>query len=201
MPAADRALVDRVMARIDCAKLAAVAQRWDGNPFAKYFDPGVWVSINVERAMAIGLDRSPRRRVIDMGCGFGYFLLVARELGHDAIGVDLPEPLYQEARRALGVQHLVTEASIDATQPLPVRPRSGDVVTAHMICFNGHGTRSLWGVANWTSFLDQCVGAQLHLQLNAERDGTMYPQGVAELFGRRGGIIAERHVVFRRVKP
>lgn len=194
-------LAKRVLARIDRTALAALEQGFRGNPFAKYFDVERWVATNVARAELLGLLDGRRRRVLDLGAGFGYFLLVCRELGHDAIGVDLPDPLYQAVTKLLRVpviEHRVAPASI---LPADDGDARFDVVTAHMVCFNGHNTPNLWGARDWACFLDTFVGATLHLELNRERDGTLYPPGVAELFGDRGAIITGHHVVFPRVRP
>jgi SAM-dependent methyltransferase len=190
-------LAERVLARIDRAKLAELARKFAGHPFEKYFDVERWVRVNVARARLLELHQSQRRTVLDLGAGFGYFLLVCRELGHDVQGVDLHDPLYVAVTELLGVP--VAHHRIEASKPLPF-PSSADVVTAHMVCFNGHGSRSLWGVRDWTMFLERFVGTTLHLELNRERDGTLYPRGVAELFGDRGAVITQHHVVFAHVR-
>lgn len=197
-------LVERVLARIDRARLSGIERRFPGHPFAKYFDVDRWVNVNIARAKLLGLHvASPdtglgQRRVLDLGAGFGYFLLVCRELGHVVQGVDLPDPLYQAVTELLDVP--VVAHRIEPGAPLPVAPPY-DVVTAHMVCFNGHRSRSLWGARDWGAFLDQLVGATLHLELNRELDGTLFPRGVAELFGDRGAVITGHHVVFARVRP
>ncbi len=200
-------LVGRVLDRIDKVGLAALKRQFDGHSSAKYFDAGRWVTTNVARAELLGLFEGRPRRVLDLGAGFGYFLLVCRELGHETIGVDLPDPLYQAVTKLLGVTvvgHSIEPGSILPGSILPstseIEPPF-DVVTAHMVCFNGHCSKALWGVREWSSFLDPFIGATLHLELNRERDGTLFPRGVAELFGDRGAMITGHHVVFPRVRP
>jgi len=190
-------LVQRVLAGIDRAELAAIERRFARHGFAKYFDVERWVRINAARAQLLGLDDGRRRYVLDLGAGFGYFLLVCRELGHDVQGVDLPNPIYQAVTKALGVP--IVEQGIEPRSSLPVSPPY-DVVTAHMVCFNGHGTAALWGTREWTPFLNRVIGATLHLELNREKDGTLFPPRVAELFGDRGAVINGRHVIFSRVR-
>ncbi len=201
MTAGVEVLAERVLERIDRAGLAELARKYARHSFAKYFDAERWVRVNVARARLLELhDVSRPRRVLDLGAGFGYFLLVCRELGHDVQGVDIADPLYAEVTALLGVP--VAEHRIEARHPLPsgLSP-APDVVTAHMVCFNGHGTRSLWGARDWSTFLNSFKGATLHLELNREPDGTMYPRGVAELFTERGAVITQHHVVFPRVRP
>lgn len=194
-------LLHRVRSAIDVEALAAIEQR-EGTRTgrAKYFDVGKWLRVNVQRALMIGLHEGPPRRVVDLGAGFGYFVVVARVLGHDAIGVDLPVPLYRDVTSALRVP--IVEHRIEPRAPLPpsLASQRWDVVTAHMVCFNGHTSDRLWGVREWTTFLNAFVGSTLHLELNREPDGTIFPRGVAELFGDRGGVITARHVLFPSVR-
>jgi hypothetical protein len=193
-------LAERSLAQIDRAKLGALEGRFRGHPFAKYFDAERWVRVNVARALLLELDAGPSRRVVDLGTGFGYFLLVCRVLGHEVQGVDLADPVYGAVTELLGVP--VVHHRIEPRWPLPsLALASPDVVTAHMVCFNGHGTRSLWGVRDWSTFLNAFNGATLHLELNREPDGMLFPRGVAELFGDRGAVIARHHVVFGCVRP
>lgn len=193
-------IVERARAAVDLEQLAELARQWPRHGFAKYFDDTRWLRVNAQRALLLRLHDGPPRRVVDLGAGFGYFLLVARVLGHDVVGIDLPSPLYQAVTALMGVP--VVTHRIEPRAPLPAELASErfDVVTAHMVCFNGHGTRALWGRRDWTTFLNPFIGATLHLELNRERDGALFPRGVAELFGERGAIITGRHVVFPRVR-
>lgn len=191
-------IAERALAAVDRDRFAALQAKYVGNSFAKYLDLEYWILVNVRRAQLLGLDNGVQRRVVDLGCGCGYFLHVCRLLGHDVQGVDWPKPIYKDVAQLLGVP--VLEHRIDPSS-LPPIPPPYDVVTAHMVCFNGHNTRSLWGARDWAVFLDRFVGATLHLELNRESDGTVFPRGVAELFGERGGVIVGRNVVFRRVGP
>ena len=59
------------------------ATRWP-----KYLEicPPGW-RINLRRVRDLGLDLGGRKRVLDIGCGTGYFLYICRFLGHDALGI------------------------------------------------------------------------------------------------------------------
>jgi len=192
-------LVQRVLARIDRGALEHLERRFREHPFAKYFDAERWVRVNVSRVLLIELDVGPSRTVVDLGTGFGYFLLVCRELGHEVQGVDLDEPVYRAVTELLGIP--VAHHRIEPQRPVPSLASPLDVVTAHMVCFNGHGTPSLWRAREWSTFLNAFIGATLHLELNRETDGTLYPRGVAELFGDRGAMIARHHIFFGQVRP
>ena len=43
---------------------------------------------------------------------------------------------------------------VNAFQPLPDLGRKFDLITAFMICFNGHKSPALWGPEEWEFFLD-----------------------------------------------
>lgn len=179
-------------AGLDLDAFAAIRSAHARHPFAKYLDLDYWLGVNLERARAVGLDGSPPRRVLDLGCGAGYFLHVCRRLGHEVIGLDVPgDPMYSALTRWLDVP--VIAGSVEAFTPLPV-VGSWDVVTAHMIYFNGHNTPGLWGPAEWAYFLDSLGAPTVYLELNREDSGVTYPPGVRELFLERGARIDAHRV-------
>lgn len=171
----------------------------------KYLDLEYWIGIGVERVFRLGLDTGPRRRILDLGCGAGYFLYVCKLFGHDVLGLDVPEErsMYTEIRELLGIPWIAHE--IKPMEPLPQMGRF-DVVTAHMVCFNGHRTWQPgdampreplipWSAREWACLLDQVPGAVVHLELNAEQDGTLFPPGLREFFVARGATIVEHQVL------
>lgn len=184
---------------IDREAFAALAARYQGSESAKYLDIEMWLEKNRARAKRLGIGGRPSRRVLDLGSGCGYFLHVCREIGHDARGIDWFEAggIFDAVTSFLGVP--VQQHRIVAGVPIP-GAADAEVVTAHMICFNGHGG-DVWGRDEWAWFLDQFTpGAVVGLEMNRERDGIMYQRGVAELFGQRGGVIENQHVVFSRLR-
>jgi SAM-dependent methyltransferase len=75
--------------------------------------------------------RSPARRVLDIGCGAGRNAVPLAMSGLDVIGTDLSWPmLAAAAARPSGGRHRVVLAPMHA---LPVRDRSIDVIVAHGI--------------------------------------------------------------------
>lgn len=163
----------------------------------KYLDLDYWLTVNVRRVEALGLHHGPPRRVLDLGCGCGYFAFLCRLAGHEAIGLDRPErdTLFTDMRALLAVP--TAEHSISAFQPLP-ELGPFDVVTAHMVTFNRHRTPSPWGVAEWEWLLDLLRAPVVSLEMNREPDGTLYPPGVRELFLERGGRVDGHKVLIDR---
>jgi SAM-dependent methyltransferase len=122
-----------------------------GDP-PKYLDWRVWLDANLQRIRNLELDLGPPRRVLDIGSGSGYFLYICKLLGHDALGLDVPDvPMFTEMIRMLGVERV--NWRISPYIPLPDLGRKFDVVTAHMICFNNHKHSNLCGVEEWYLFL------------------------------------------------
>ena len=62
-----------------------------------YEDAAHWIGVHVAHAQDLWLDRTPPLRILDLGCGAGYFLYVCRFFGHEGIGVDTDEePLFRD---------------------------------------------------------------------------------------------------------
>ena len=83
----------RMLRALDGTRLAELRARYldakDGGGVgnsAKFVDADYWLKVNVERAQDLQLDRSKPLRILDLGCGAGWFLYVCERLGHEAVG-------------------------------------------------------------------------------------------------------------------
>lgn len=188
-------MVEHLKQGLDLAAFDAIRSKHATHPFAKYLDLDYWLGVNLRRAEAVGLHVGPSRRVLDIGCGAGYFLHVCRLLGHEVTGLDIHDPMYASLTEWLRVP--VVAGAIETLKPLPV-VGSWDVVTAHMIYFNGHMTERLWGPREWEYFLDSLPARRVYLELNREDSGLLYPPGVRELFKARGATIDAHRVLIDR---
>jgi SAM-dependent methyltransferase len=202
MTPATKTLLDRAHAAIDRDRFAAIAERYGTTPTGierreKYLGLDYWLEVNVRRAERLGLHIGPPRRVLDLGCGCGYFLLVCRLAGHEVLGVDRAErrSLFTEMRDLLGVPW--APHAITVGEPLPALGRF-DVVTAHMVTFNGHRAPNLWGPAEWSWLLGELDAPRVYLELNREPDGTVYPPGLRAYFESLGAVIDEHRVLIDR---
>src|SRR5438477_199018 len=110
-----------------------------GSPQINRFeDIAYWIDINVERAQDLWLDRAPPLRILDLGCGAGYFLYVCKFFGHEVVGVDTDdEPLFRATIALLNVPRVI--ARIEPQTPLPDLDQKFDFVTAHRIWFHRIG--------------------------------------------------------------
>ncbi|MDQ2867040.1 MAG: class I SAM-dependent methyltransferase [Verrucomicrobiota bacterium] len=175
-----------------------------GEHFPKYLDLRRWMQINLRRAYAIDLALATPRRVLDLGCGAGYFLYVCKYLGHEVLGLDLDEvDMYRELTELLRVPRVI--ARIDAFRPLPAFERPFDLITAHLICFNGHKSDALWGAREWEFFFNDAARhltprGEIHLSLNREDDGNFYPPELRAYFLQRGARLKGAEISLSRAQ-
>jgi SAM-dependent methyltransferase len=168
-------------------EMAPIVER-DPTSAAKYTDYDHWVPFNVARVGALGLHNSKRLRILDIGCGPGYFLAAAMACGHDCYGIDAPESIlskvearvYGEMLASLSIEKRVSPLLIERYLPMALPVTDLDLITAYWICFNRHRQPEEWGVAEWRFFVGDALshlraGGVLHLELNEnpERYGAL----------------------------
>jgi SAM-dependent methyltransferase len=192
----------RVIETIDPQGFEQIRQRYavEGptEDWPKFLDLKRWISINIRRIREIEIDLMRPKRILDLGCGTGYFLYIAQLLGHQGLGLDLDElPMFGDLTRLLGVRRVIWQ--INAFDPLPDAVGKFDLITAFLICFNRHKQTNVWGVPEWEFFLDDLAKhltprGRVWLELNQECDGTFYTPELKEFFEKRGARI-DRHKV------
>src|SRR5436305_168287 len=126
----------RIKADINQAKLREIQERYRGSPagYAKYADIDLWLRLNRERVQDLNLHRSPPKRVLDLGCGGGFFLFLLQRLGHSGLGLDTGRvPLYPELLELFGVRRVLW--TIEPFKPLPDLEQKFDWITAFSIAF------------------------------------------------------------------
>jgi SAM-dependent methyltransferase len=197
---------EAIIATMDREKFQAMYDRWGVDDPAcedwpKYLDLPRWIDINIRRIRDTGLDLASRKRVLDIGCGAGYFAYIAQLLGHDVLGLDIERlPMFNESTQVLGVRRVIWR--IEAFQPLPDLGQKFDLITAFLVCFNNHKQPDLWGVPEWEFFLDDLAAHQLTprgrvwLELNLEYDNTFYTPELRDYFETRGAKIDNHKVIF-----
>ena len=194
---------------IDSAGFAKIREKFsvpgERTHWPKYLDAGRWLPLNIRRAQELRLTARARPlRILDLGSGAGYFLLVARHLGHSGVGLDISEPpMYGELFELFGLKRMVWE--INAYEPLPDLGERFDMVTAFSICFNAHKRSDLWTPKEWAFFLDDLEkrflrpGAEIFLGMNPEEDGSFYTPALKQFFIERGAQVDRAKVWFKRV--
>ena len=195
---------DRVRQTIDREKFEEICRIYavddPGEDWPKYLDLDRWIDINICRVRRLDLDLGPPRRILDLGCGAGYFAYIAQSLGHDVTCLDIDDvPMFGDITRLLGVERTIWQ--IQPFVPLPDLGEKFDLITAFMICFNNHKRADLWGVPEWNFFLDDLAkhvapGGLVWLELNREYDGNCYTPELKQLFEQRDAKIDDHRVYF-----
>ncbi len=196
---------EEIIRSIDPAQFQAIHARYavddPGGSWRKYLDLDQWIRINLRRVEDLELDWGRRKSVLDLGSGAGYFLHICQWLGHRTLGFDIDVvPMFGEMFRALGLQRVISR--VEAFQPLPTFERKFDLITAFMICFNGHKSPALWGPKEWAFFLDDAAtrlnpGGRIRLGFNRERDDSFYTEELRRFFLDRGASIDQHRVTLR----
>lgn len=189
---------------IDREKFEQIYERYavddPGEDWPKYLDLPRWIDVNIRRIRDVELDLVSRKRILDLGCGAGYFAYIAQLLGHEVVGLDLDDlPMFGESTQMLGVRRVIWR--VQPFVPLPDLGDKFDLITAFMICFNNHKMPDLWGMPEWEFFLDDLARhltprGRLWLEFNMEWDGTFYTPQLRDYFKSRGAKIDNQKVIF-----
>ena len=218
-------LSSRVRASADLARIdnlrreVAPALAVEPTGAAKYANYRYWIPFNVARIGALALHKEPPLRILDIGCGPGYFLAAARACGHDCRGVDAPpgilteveQRVYAELVAALQCSAFVSPLLIERYVAMTIAPRNLDLITAFWVCFNRHRQADEWSVSEWQFFVEDALlhlreGGLLHLELNEnpERYAALrwYDRATLDYFLSRGtvdhGVVRIRKVKGQR---
>jgi SAM-dependent methyltransferase len=147
------------------------------------------------------LHRSPPKRVLDLGCGGGFFLFILNGLGHSVLGLDVERvPLFGELLELFGVPRVVCR--ISAFEPLPDLGQKFDWITAFSVNFNlYHPSKERWGTREWDFFLRDlqhhlAPGGKVFFGLNPLYDGDYYTPELRDLFLSRGANIERERIFF-----
>jgi SAM-dependent methyltransferase len=171
---------------------------------AKYADVDPWLRLNRERVQDLKLHRSAPKRVLDLGCGGGFFLFILKKLGHSVLGLDVDEvSLYRELLTVFDVPRVVWR--IEAFEPLPDLGQKFDWITAFSINFNLYYPKErLWGPVEWDFLLRDlqqrqlAPGGRIFFGLNPTFGGDYYTSELRDLFLRRGADVERERIFFNR---
>ena len=118
----------------------------------RYFRDNIirWVQEKLSVALWLGLDKAPKKRILDLGTGAGWFVYICRKLGHECYGTDiLNRPEYEAGYNLLGID-IVGEL----TYPMQKMNLDGkfDYITT-MRSFLGQRPQA-WSKEEWKFFLE-----------------------------------------------
>jgi SAM-dependent methyltransferase len=195
--------IEPFLDKIDTERLREIQKRYaDSNDrYAKYANVEHWLKINLPRVRELKLDRSAPKRILDLGCGAGFFLFLAKQFGHRAIGVDVDlYPISNELIELFGVERVTHR--IRGFEPLPDFGSKFDLITAFSSAFGRSEDESRgWTVDEWRFFLDdvdrhRAPGGEILLEINSGKDKRYYPAAVRDFFLERGARVGRERVWF-----
>jgi SAM-dependent methyltransferase len=202
--------VSEVLQAVDTNRLEKIRKKYavpgEETHWPKYLDAPRWTRLNIRRAQDLRLANLKRPlNILDLGSGAGYFLLVARYLGHTGTGLDLADPpMFGELFELFGFSRVIWE--IKPFEPLPDFPQQFDLVTAFSVCFNGHKTPQLWTSREWEFFLGDLKkrilkpDGQVFLGLNPESRDVFYTPELKEFFLSTGATIDRAKIWFKSLE-
>src|SRR6184192_3618294 len=123
-----------MLAQIDRDRAREIQQRYTNSAagYAKYANIEPWLRLNRERVQDLKLHRSAPKRVLDLGCGGGFFLFILKNLGHSVLGIDVERVvLFTELLELFAVPRVVCR--ISAFEPLPDLGQKFDWITAFSV--------------------------------------------------------------------
>src|SRR5947209_1773935 len=177
-----------VMAGVDQNRLREIEKRYAGE---KYADIDHWMRVNRERVQDLKLHRAAPQRILDLGCGGGFFLFILKSFNHSVLGLDVDrEPLFAELLEVFRVPRVVFE--IKPFQPLPNLRQRFDWITAFSIGFDrARDTNVRWGVEQWDFLLHDlqrqlAPGGKIYLAVNPLPNGQYLTPEVRDFFLSRG---------------
>ncbi len=121
-----RMTIEQLMDGVDLKRLQLLGRLHDAGDERKFCDYRQHGGDAINRAKHLGLDQGPSVQVLDIGCAFGYFVRACKVLGHDAEGLDRPNPMYAEACSLMSVP--VHVYYIAAGEPLPSEVSDYDLI-------------------------------------------------------------------------
>jgi SAM-dependent methyltransferase len=141
---------------VDTAAVIEIANQFEDHMYNKYKQIHHACIRNAERVIRLGLTESKGLRILDIGCGFGYFMHAANQCGHSTMGLDRSDPFFNAVTPLFGVERVLHQ--IEAGEPLPDIPGGPfDLITAFATCFDHAGIEGQWGQKEWEFFLQDLV--------------------------------------------
>jgi SAM-dependent methyltransferase len=187
-----------VLAGIDQNRLVEIQERYAGE---KYAEIDHWLRVNRERVQDLKLHRCPPQRVLDLGCGGGFFLFILKRFHHSVLGLDVDEsPLFKELLEVLAVPRTVFK--IQPFKSLPNLHQQFDWITAFSIGFDRYrATNSRWGPGEWDFLLRDlqlrlAPRGKIYLTVNPLPNGDYLTPELRQFFSSRGADIERERIFF-----
>jgi SAM-dependent methyltransferase len=214
------AVVDDILAGLSEGEISSERERFssriqnfEGFGQEKYADLQYWICQKVGLCFNMGLQNSSGLDLLDIGTGGGHLLAVLKHLGHNPIGIDVRNDLYQALALLLRVDRRVQR--VRPLSPLKTLGARFDLITIHWPGFDVSGEpRRPWGSEEWKFLWNDLAvnhlkpGGTLHVQLNRRGAGgdaeeRVYSPEVLRLARLFGGVGDMRggEIIFRETQP
>jgi hypothetical protein len=188
----------RLINAIDAKAFSTIHNRYrdyePGLGSSKYLDIKKWMECSLRNSYLLHLHKKRSLTILDIGTGAGYFPYICSYFGHTALALDQTgNPLYDKLIQLLKVRRI--EYRIEPFTQLPDMGVKADVITAFMICFNGHKTDKVWSVPEWDFFLQDLAlhhakpTANLFFSFNAENNGSCFTEELNDYLKSKGFLI------------
>ena len=189
-----------VFASLDQNRLKDIQRRHAGE---KYADVDHWLRVNRERIQDLKLHRLPPQRILDLGCGGGFFLFILKRFNHSVRGLDIDQSaLFRELLEVFGVPRIAFR--VEPFKPLPPFQERFDWITAFSIGFDRDPKTGVrWGPREWDFLLRDlqtrlAPGGKIYLTLNPLPSGEYWTAEVGDFFASRGADIERERIFFNR---
>lgn len=155
--------------------------------FEKYFVlKSNFIQHGLIRATQLNLHKKNNLSILDLGTGAGYFPYICNFYGNYAECLDIEgNEFYDHSTDALSL--IKYHHEIVYNKKLPI-DKKYDLICAYMICFNGHKTKAIWGIHEWSIFLKNILEKNLKeegkifLSFNLENDGQPFSKDLKKFF-------------------
>ena len=127
----------------------------------KYLSCPFFIYQKLLLARHLGLIGGSAKRVLDIGMGGGHFSFVLGHFGHEAVGIDIPNPIYKDICSALDVVR--TTRTVRRDQPVLDSDERFDLVTAFAAQFFNERGGKIWTTSEWIEFLDRLILRHIRL--------------------------------------
>lgn len=172
----------------------------DTETYEKYFFlRNNFIQHGLIRALELDLHKKSNLSILDLGTGAGYFPYICNFYGNFADCLDIAgNEFYDHSTDALKLKKYRHE--IMYSNKLPIKKKY-DLICAYMICFNGHKTKTLWGIHEWSVFLKQIIQKNLKdrgkifLSFNLEDDGKPFSKDLKKFFNSFSTSFSENEIL------
>ncbi len=99
--------LDEMMQGVDVSRIQAIPERYrdlGSNSPMKFSDWRRYGGDALGKARRLALQESTGKRILDIGCAFGYYVKACMCLGHDATGLDFHRDYYEEVSEIMGTK-------------------------------------------------------------------------------------------------